>query len=53
MTNSSSNRAEVSDKLVIGLNKKGKPTPNWDMGSMYGAGSVLSTVEDLSKFVIA
>ena len=53
MNNSSSNRNEVLDKLVIGLNKKGKETPNWDMGAIYGAGSILSTVEDLSKFALA
>ncbi len=53
MNSSSSNRNEILDKLVIGLNKKGKETPNWDMGSMYGAGSILSTVEDLSKFTLA
>ncbi|MEA3496707.1 MAG: serine hydrolase domain-containing protein [Bacteroidota bacterium] len=53
MNNSSSHKNEVLNKLVIGLNKKGKETPNWDMGSIYGAGSILSTVEDLSKFALA
>ncbi len=39
--------------LVQGLNPGGSPTPAWDMGVFEGAGEILSTVEDLSKFIKA
>lgn len=39
--------------LVQGLNPEGKPTPVWEMGEFKGAGEILSTTNDLSKFVRA
>lgn len=53
MLNSSSIRSELESKLVCGINKKGNKTPNWDFTSLESAGAVLSTTEDLSKFIIA
>ena len=32
---------------------KVKKCPNWDLSVLMGAGGILSTVEDLSKFAIA
>lgn len=46
-------RAEVQDSLVTGLNKNGKKASNWDMAAMAGAGAVISTASDLSKFAKA
>lgn len=46
-------RKEVAGNLVMGLNDKGEEVPNWDMSVLMGAGGILSTVEDLSKFAIA
>jgi len=53
MTNSSAIRSELESDLVCGLDKNGFETPNWDFASLEGAGSILSTAEDLSKFAIA
>ncbi len=46
-------RADVQDSLVAGLNKNGKKATNWDMAAMAGAGGVISTASDLSKFAKA
>ena len=43
----------VSQPLVTGLDKKGKPTPNWDLNILVGAGGVLSSVNDLAIFIQA
>lgn len=53
MKSSTTIRTEVGDKLVPGLDKEGKVTPNWDMAIHVGAGGILSTSKDLSKFAIA
>jgi len=53
MRNSSAIRADLESKLVFSFSKNGSKTPNWDFASMESAGAVLSTTEDLSKFVIA
>ncbi|MEZ4893765.1 MAG: serine hydrolase domain-containing protein [Saprospiraceae bacterium] len=52
MTSSTSNRKDVASKLVKGRNKKGKPAPNWDMAAFEGAGAILSTVSDLTKYTL-
>lgn len=41
------------NNLVQGLDAQGNSTPVWDMGEFEGAGELLSTTEDLSKFVKA
>ncbi|MEL7833474.1 serine hydrolase domain-containing protein [Fodinibius sp. Rm-B-1B1-1] len=50
MQYSTTQRALVEDKLVPGLNKRGNPTTNWDLGAIPGAGAILSTAEDLAKY---
>ncbi|MCK0147437.1 beta-lactamase family protein [Arenibacter sp. F26102] len=53
MTNSTTNRTLISNKLVMGLDVSGKETPNWDLNVLEGAGGILSSVADLSKFALA
>jgi CubicO group peptidase (beta-lactamase class C family) len=53
MTSSTTSRGDVKDKLVEGLDPFGNVTPNWDFGALAGAGAILSTVSDLSKFALA
>ncbi len=53
MMNSTTNREDIVNPFVKGLDAKGKETDHWDLGAMEGAGSILSTVEDLSKFALA
>ena len=53
MTHSTTNRKLVEHKLVVGLNADGKETPNWDLNVLAGAGCILSSVRDLSKFAQA
>ena len=53
MKNTTTIRKTVEEILVGGLDKNGNPTPNWDMSIHVGAGGILSTAEDLSKFAIA
>ncbi|MDD2300368.1 MAG: serine hydrolase [Fermentimonas sp.] len=43
----------ISNNLVAGLNANGDTTPNWQFNIFFGAGGVLSTTEDLSKFAKA
>lgn len=48
------NRADIKkNTLVKGLNQFGLETPYWDFNVLFGAGGLLSTVSDLSKFVQA
>ena len=53
MESSTSKRENIQSELVKGLKPNGKTTPNWDVGVLAGAGAILSTVEDLSKFALA
>ncbi len=53
MINSSSHREKVQSKLVKGRDGDGKITANWDLNALKAAGSILSTVSDLSHFVMA
>ncbi|MDX1639900.1 MAG: serine hydrolase domain-containing protein, partial [Balneolaceae bacterium] len=53
MPNSTTTRANIEGKLVPGLTKRGHPAENWDLGALPGAGAVLSTAEDLSRFAMA
>lgn len=45
--------AEAGDRLVKGLNADGDTTSNWDFDVLGGAGVVLSTTADLSRFAMA
>jgi len=53
MTSSTTTRSKVESKLVKGLDAVGAECSNWDLAVLTGAGGVLSTAEDLSKFAIA
>ncbi len=53
MQNSTTDIKNVKGNLVKGLNNEGKEIPNWEFSVLAGAGGILSTVEDLSKFAIA
>lgn len=53
MNNSTTIRAQIEDRLLKGLNDEGLEVSNWDLAVFMGAGGILSTVEDLSKFVLA
>lgn len=53
MNNSTTKLEEIKSNLIKGQDAFGKTTPNWDFDVLEGAGAILSTVEDLSKFAIA
>lgn len=50
MQNSTTDITEIKGDLVRGLNTAGEAVPNWENPGLAGAGGILSTVEDLSKF---
>ncbi|PVX50116.1 CubicO group peptidase (beta-lactamase class C family) [Balneicella halophila] len=53
MKNSTADINKIKGNLVRGLNNEGVEIPNWDLSVLAGAGGILSTTDDLSKFVIA
>ena len=53
MVNSTTRMDLVKGKLVKGRDAKGKETSNWDLNVLVGAGGLLSTVSDLSRFALA
>ena len=53
MESSTIKRQNIEPQVVNGLKPNGKTTPNWDFGVLEGAGAILSTAEDLSKFPLA
>ena len=53
MNSTSTIKGNLTNRLVKGLNQQGSVTSNWDMSALVGAGGILSTVEDLSKFAFA
>ena len=53
MANSTTNRDKIQEDLIKGLNDTGEEVPNWDLAVHVGAGGILSTVKDLSKFALA
>jgi CubicO group peptidase (beta-lactamase class C family) len=53
MTNTTTDRSRATDRLVRGRNYQGMETSNWDLNVLAGAGGILSTVEDVSKFALA
>ena len=53
MRRSTTDREMIEDYLVTGLTKRGGTAKNWDMADLAGAGGVLSTAEDLSRFIQA
>ena len=53
MSSSTLDRSQVEQKLIKGLNQEGEEVSNWDFDVLAGAGGILSSVSDLSKFAIA
>lgn len=53
MANSSTSKNGLKGKFVQGLDKKGNPSISWDLGYLAGAGAVLSSIGDLTKFIVA
>lgn len=53
MAHSAVAREKCINRIVTGLNTKGQSTKNWDFMSLAGAGAVLSSTEDLAKFMQA
>jgi len=46
-------REKVMNQLVKGLDVDGTETPNWDLNVLQGAGAILSSIQDLTKFALA
>lgn len=53
MSSSATNRREVEPLLIKGLDETGSEVLNWDLSVMVGAGGILSSTQDLSKFALA
>ena len=53
MKHSTTSRQTIRQPLVPGINDQGETVSNWDMNVLVGAGGVLSTARDLSKFALA
>ena len=53
MQNSTTDINKIKGNLVKGLNNEGKEIPNWEFFVLAGAGGILSSIKDLSKFVAA
>ncbi|MBS1572236.1 MAG: beta-lactamase family protein, partial [Bacteroidetes bacterium] len=53
MSNTFTSSQNLGNKLVKGLSENGNMVSNWDFVVLFGAGGILSTVEDLSKFANA
>ena len=45
--------AAMKARLAKGHYVDGRPAPNWDLGTLAGAGGIRSTVNDMMKFVAA
>lgn len=54
MMSTTTSREKIDSKLLItGLNNEGKETSHWDLNVLVGAGGILSSVKDMSKFALA
>jgi len=53
MTNSFTSSLNPGSRLVKGLDPNGEPVSNWEFDVLCGAGGIVSTTEDLSKFAKA
>lgn len=53
MSNSTTEKSNLKNELIPGLDGKGSAVSNWEFNALVGAGGILSTAEDLSKFVAA
>jgi CubicO group peptidase (beta-lactamase class C family) len=53
MSNSTTDRQNISNNLVKGVNRRGGEATNWDLGSLVSAGGIYSSTEDLVKYAKA
>ena len=53
MNNSFTTSSNLGNRLVKGMDKKGNIVSNWDFDALFGCGGILSTTQDLTKFVFA
>ena len=53
MSNTFTTSENLGNRLVKGMEKKGKSVSNWDFDVLFGCGGILSTTQDLTKFVFA
>jgi CubicO group peptidase (beta-lactamase class C family) len=53
MDQSYTSSENLGDRLIKGLDIQGKEVPNWDFDVMFGGGGMISSTEDISKFVSA
>jgi CubicO group peptidase (beta-lactamase class C family) len=53
MTNSFTSSQKLENRLVKGFDANGEVVSNWDFDVLFGGGGILSTTEDLVKFVNA
>ena len=53
MTSSYISSKNLGNSLIKGLNKKGDKVSNWDFDVLFPAGGIISSTEDLAKFVYA
>jgi len=53
MAHTTTLREQLSATLIKGLSETGKEVSNWDLSALAGAGGILSTAEDMSKFALA
>lgn len=53
MLNSTTERQNISNTLVKGVNRKGGEATNWDLSSLVAAGGIYSSTEDMVKYAKA
>ncbi|PKD44048.1 penicillin-binding protein [Rhodohalobacter barkolensis] len=52
MGSSTTIRSKIEEQLVQGRTKRGGIAKNWDLAALAGAGGILSTTSDLSRFMM-
>jgi CubicO group peptidase (beta-lactamase class C family) len=53
MTSTFTSHQLYPNDLVEGLNRDGQSTSNWDLAALQGAGSVVSSAQDMARFIQA
>ncbi|MDN4164487.1 beta-lactamase family protein [Cytophagales bacterium LB-30] len=53
MNSSFTSSKNLGNLLVKGMDNQGKAVSNWEFDVLFGCGGILSTTEDLAKFVLA
>ncbi|HKK24037.1 MAG TPA: serine hydrolase domain-containing protein, partial [Gracilimonas sp.] len=53
MTSSTTQRENISDQLVKGVDRRGGEATNWDLASLVAAGGIYSSTEDMVRYALA